>query len=136
MYLIILVPCCILPVYLGDSLLCLWIKFSLLIKKKKKKRWENICNVIIFSVCILIIFLDIWFTLPNCICIWIVCTLYSLIHISAFCGVAVGCKSSKKSHTWWYEIIFPSCFDQQSLSKIFWNSLSVIRGFYWIFPLI
>ena len=91
------------------------------IKKERKEigRWEKICYVIIFSVCILIMFLDVWFTLPNCICIWIFCTLYSLIHISALCGIAVGCKSSKKSYTWWYEIICPSLFDQQSLSKIF-----------------
>ena len=34
-FLIIFVPCCILPIYLGDSLLCFWIKFSLPIKKKK-----------------------------------------------------------------------------------------------------
>ena len=40
-YLIVLVPCCILPVYLGDSILWLWIKFSLLNKKKRKKCWTQ-----------------------------------------------------------------------------------------------
>ena len=34
MYLIMLIPGCILPVYSGDSLLSSWIKFPLLIKKK------------------------------------------------------------------------------------------------------
>ena len=38
MYLIILVPGCILPVYSSDSLLSSWIKFPLLTKKKKKKK--------------------------------------------------------------------------------------------------
>ena len=37
MYLIMLVPDCIIPVYSGDSLLSSWIKFPFLKKKKKKK---------------------------------------------------------------------------------------------------
>ena len=38
MYLIILVPYCILPIYSGDSLLSFWIKFPLLMGKKKKEK--------------------------------------------------------------------------------------------------
>ena len=72
--------------------------------------------------------------LTNCSCI---ITVFSLIHISAFYGVAVECKSSQESYTWWYETICLSLFlslwstiSQSNLLKFPCPLLGVLIGFF------